>query len=102
MANLVPDPASLEVRWPTTAAERAQIAEAVIAANKAIDEDDEQVDETRAWFRTSWDDVQSKRDGLTIDTGEMSSLTRVLGKMIPRCGNVKTPSERDPPRQDGR
>jgi nitroreductase len=83
MTGLVTDPESVSLRWFVTAAERAQIAEAVIAANKAIDEDREQADETRAWFRTSWDDIQSRRDGLTIDTGGVSSLTRVLGKIIP-------------------
>ena len=76
----IPD---IGVQWFTTEEERASFATLVIDANDAIDQDDDQADETRAWFRTSWDAVQKDRDGLTIDTGGMSPLIRVVGKMLP-------------------
>lgn len=79
----IADLSGVAVQWFTSDEERAQFATLVIDANDAIDRDDDQSDETRTWFRTSWDAIQKYRDGLTIDTGGMSALTRVIGKMIP-------------------
>lgn len=83
MAAQIADLPDLGVQWFTTEADRSQFATLVVDANNAINDDDDQESETRAWFRTSWDAVQKYRDGLTIDTGGVSPFTRVIGKMLP-------------------
>lgn len=83
LTDTIDEQSNISIVWFTAEEDRSKMADLVIAANKAIDDDDEQADQTREWFRTSWDGIQQHRDGLTIDTGGVSPLTRVFGKMIP-------------------
>jgi hypothetical protein len=69
--------------WFTTAGERARIGAAIVAATEAIIGDREQSAVTPAWLRFRWRDVQTRRDGLTIDTNLASPLLRALAKMAP-------------------
>ena len=59
--------------------ERARIVELVLAANDEV-YDREVVHDTDAWVRTSWQEIQRRRDGLTFDCSGQTPLARALGK----------------------
>ncbi|UOE95426.1 twin-arginine translocation signal domain-containing protein [Alkalihalobacillus sp. LMS39] len=43
--------------------------------------------ETNKWFRQSWDDLQSYRDGITLDAQGESFFIRFFGKILPPLDN---------------
>jgi hypothetical protein len=84
MADLA-DPRVPEVRvvWLTSAEARGQLGELLVAATGAIIDDPGQRASDRRWFRQSWDEIQQKRDGVTIDAAGLTDLTTALAKLLP-------------------
>lgn len=74
------------VRWITNATAKAEIGARIVEASHAIVADREQSRDSAAWFRTSWQEVQQKRDGLTIDAQALPGWLRIAAKLGPAVG----------------
>jgi hypothetical protein len=84
MGSLADDavaPAGL--RWLDSDADRSAFADLLVEATRAHNADDEQSQDSFAWWRSSWDDVQAHRDGLNIDGVGLPPMIRTLGKILP-------------------
>ena len=82
LTALADDP-DLGVLWVSDRRGRAELGELLVAATEAIVADADQSESDHAWFRQSWDEVQNRRDGITVDTAGLSDLTRALAKLLP-------------------
>ena len=69
--------------WFTGQQQLAQLGELMIVATRAIAADPSQSRSDYAWFRQSWDEIQRKRDGITVDAAGLSDLTAALAKLLP-------------------
>jgi hypothetical protein len=75
------------VRWITTAAAKAELGARIVEASQAIVADRDQSRDSAAWFRASWQEVQQKRDGLTIDAQALPGWLRIAAKLGPAVGS---------------
>jgi hypothetical protein len=71
------------VRWFTTEAARAAVGALMIEAAQAITADGRQSRDAFAWFRNNRDDINTHRDGLTLDGQGLAPLTLSLAKILP-------------------
>jgi hypothetical protein len=78
-------PSGPEVRlvWLTSREQRGQLGELLVAATSAIIGDADQRASDARWFRQSWDEIQTKRDGITIDAAGLPDLTAAAAKLLP-------------------
>jgi hypothetical protein len=76
-------PELVKVIWISDAVRRAQFGEQTYQATEAFIADPEQARDSALWFRTSWQDVQSLRDGITLDVQANPPLMTVAAKMLP-------------------
>lgn len=81
LATLV-DP-SVIITWLTAPSDREQFAEETIAATTALIEDEAQSRDSHRWYRSDWDTIQQRADGITLDASGNGTLVRVAGKMLP-------------------
>ena len=84
MGSLADDavaPAGLH--WLTGDVDRRGFADLLVEATRAHNADEEQSQDSFAWWRSSWDDVQAHRDGLNIDGVGLPPMIRTLGKILP-------------------
>jgi hypothetical protein len=84
MGELV-DPTVPEVSivWVDRARQRAELGELLVDATEAIVADEAQSASDYRWFRQSWDEIQRRRDGITVDAAGVSDLTSSLAKILP-------------------
>jgi hypothetical protein len=75
--------ADVQVRLLTTAAERAQCADAIVRATEQIVADRTMVLDSDKWFRHSWAELQQHRDGITLDASGLPPVLTVVAKMMP-------------------
>src|SRR5215216_6714987 len=61
------DQADVKVFWFSSPEERKRIGDLTIAATEAFIADEEQSSDSNAWYRHDWDEIQHKRDGITLD-----------------------------------
>ena len=73
----------VDVVWITRTRERHDLGELLVAATEAIVDDDDQSASDFRWFRQSWDEIQRRRDGITVDAAGLSDLTSALAKLLP-------------------
>jgi hypothetical protein len=73
----------LAVRWFTSEAQRRAVAAHIVEASQAIVADSAQSRDSGAWFRSSWQEVQARRDGLTIDAQALPGWLRLAAKILP-------------------
>ncbi len=83
MQALGKDLPSVSVRWFTSADSRRRIGELVVQATEAIISDRQQSQDSAAWFRASWQEIQQKRDGLTVDAQALPGWMRAAAKVLP-------------------
>ncbi len=81
-AHAAPYP-DVQVRWITGAEARQRLGDLLLEATEAIIDDDAQSKASFAWQRQSWDDIQSHRDGITLDCAGLDDVTTLLGKLLP-------------------
>lgn len=67
----------------TAEAEKARFGDAVIRATEAIITDATMVQDSEAWVRHSWADIQRLRDGPTLDAFGLSPLMTAIAKLLP-------------------
>ncbi len=73
----------VSVRWFTSADSRQSIGELIVQASEAIISDREQSQDSAAWFRATWQEIQQKRDGLTVDAQALPAWMRAAAKVLP-------------------
>ena len=73
----------VEVQWFTTPADRAALGALIIDATTAIVDDVEQSKDSYAWLRMTRDQIDTHRDGLTLDTQGLSPLILAMAKILP-------------------
>jgi hypothetical protein len=73
----------VSVHWITDPRARGHLGELLVGATEAIVADREQGASDYAWFRQSWDEIQRRRDGITVDAAGLPELTATLAKLLP-------------------
>ena len=76
----------VRVLWFSTQEERQRIGDMIVAATEAIVADREQSADSAKWFRTSWQQLQSMRDGITLDAQSLPPLINAAAKILPPLG----------------
>jgi nitroreductase len=82
LGSLVDAP-DVELVWFTRARDKRTFGDLTTRATKAIIADPQQAADDFAWYRTDWDEIQAKKDGITIDPSGQSTLIRSLAKVLP-------------------
>jgi hypothetical protein len=83
MAALAGGLGDARVYWFSSDADRARIGSLMVDAARAITRDRQQSTDSFRWFRSSWDDIQKHKDGLTLDTQGLSAMTTAIAKLLP-------------------
>jgi hypothetical protein len=76
-------PESIRLVWVTEQAARTQFSNLNIKATQAFIADSQQSADSGRWFRQDWQELQDKRDGITLDAQGNSALITTLGKILP-------------------
>lgn len=90
MAALGPDLPDVGVLWFTSESARKRIGERIVVATRAILADREQSADSARWLRMTWDKLQEHRDGITLDAAGLSSMTRVVAKLLPELSREES------------
>ncbi len=69
--------------WFTSPADRRRIGTMMVDAARAVTRDTQQSVDGFTLFRSSWDDIQRSKDGLTLDAQGLSALTTAVAKLLP-------------------
>jgi hypothetical protein len=77
------DDGAVRVFWFASDPGRGLVGTLIIDATEAIIADREQSQDSGKWLRFDWDDVQAKRDGLTVDAQGDSPVFRAVAKILP-------------------
>jgi hypothetical protein len=83
MQTLGADLPTVSVRWFTNPDSRRQVAALIVQATEAIIADRQQSQDSAAWFRPTWQEIQHKRDGLTVDAQALPGWMRAAAKVLP-------------------
>lgn len=75
--------------WFSSTADRARIGALMVDAARAVTRDEQQSRDGFALFRSSWDDIQKFKDGLTLDPQGLSALTTALAKLLPAADRTR-------------
>ncbi len=78
----------VEVRWFSSPADKAALTSVMVAATEAFIADQGQSQEAFSWFRNNRDDIDTHRDGPTLDAQGLSPLTLALAKILPASSRV--------------
>jgi hypothetical protein len=90
MQSLGKDLPSVSVRWFAGADSRRHVGELVVQATEAIISDRQQSQDSAAWFRASWQEIQQKRDGLTVDAQALPGWMRAAAKVLPPISQAQS------------
>jgi hypothetical protein len=82
LTGLVNNPTG-QVVWLTSAAGKRAFSDLTVRATQAIIADPQQSADDYRWYRGSWDQIQSGKDGLTSDASVSSPLIGALAKLLP-------------------
>lgn len=77
------DTPNARLLWFTTRNERRRIGALFVSATEALIADPDQSASDYEWFRQNWDELQRRRDGITIDAAGLPDLTAALAKLLP-------------------
>jgi hypothetical protein len=82
MDALVDQP-DVRILWVLEARQRAAFSALTITATEAFIADPQQSRDDYSWYRGTWQQVQTHRDGVTVDASGLSPLLGAAGKLIP-------------------
>jgi len=82
LTSLVNNPHG-ELVWLTSAADKRAFGDLIVRAAQAIIADPQQSADDFRWYRSSWDQIQSTKDGITSDASGLSPLVGALAKLLP-------------------
>jgi len=77
------DAPGAELVWFTSDVAKAAFGDLTLRATQAIIADRQQSADDYVWYRSGWDEIQSKKDGITIDPSGQTPLIRALSKLVP-------------------
>jgi len=77
------DAPEVDLVWFTKTKHKRAFGDLTTRATEAIIADPQQAADDFAWYRTDWDEIQAKKDGITIDPSGQSTLIRSLAKVLP-------------------
>ena len=83
LAALGADLPGTKVTWFTTPEMKRRIGESIVAATEAIIADSRQSADSASWFRTSWQQLQTLRDGITLDAQNLPPVINAVAKILP-------------------
>lgn len=83
LAALGDDLPGTHVIWFSTPEARTRIGELIVAATEAIVADRQQSADSAKWFRTSWQQLQVMRDGITLDAQSLPPVVNAAAKILP-------------------
>lgn len=86
------DVAPARVVWLTAEPDRRRFADLLVEATRAHNGDKEQSTDSFAWWRATWDEVQTHRDGLNLDGVGLPPTIRTLGKILPPSDRASSDS----------
>ena len=73
----------VRVLWFSRPEERKRIGDLIVAAAEAIVADRQQSADSAKWFRTSWQQLQNLRDGITLDAQSLPPFVNAAAKILP-------------------
>jgi hypothetical protein len=74
---------AMTVFWFTTDDQRRKAGDLILQATQAIIADKQQSYDDFKWYRASWQDIQTYKDGLTVDASGSPWYIEVLAKILP-------------------
>lgn len=77
------NPQRLAVFWFTTNDQRRKVGDFILQATQAIVADKQQSYDDFKWFRSNWQDIQTNKDGLTVDASGSPWYLDFLAKLLP-------------------
>jgi hypothetical protein len=83
LANLAKDETDLKLSIYTSDADRKKVGEVLVEATKTIIADRQMENDSQRWIRNSWSDVQTYRDGLTLDCLGLPRPMVAAAKIMP-------------------
>jgi hypothetical protein len=83
LEKLGSEESGVKVFWFTTETERRQVGNSIVEATQAIIGDREQSYDSGKWMRSSWQDLQKYRDGITLDASGSPGVLMAIAKMLP-------------------
>lgn len=78
----VVDVPGTELVWFTSTRDKRTFADLTIRATEAIIADPQQSDDDAAWYRDNWQQIQSQKDGITVDPSGSSPFIRTYAKLL--------------------
>lgn len=84
------DAADVSIVWFTAQPERRAFADLTVKATEAYIADTGQSVDSFAWWRGDWDELQRRKDGVTLDAAGLPPLTRALGKLLPDISRAQS------------
>jgi hypothetical protein len=76
-------PGGVLLFWFTTDEQRRKVGDLILQATQAIVTDKQQSYDDFKWYRPNWQDIQTYKDGLTVDTSGTPWFIDVLAKILP-------------------
>lgn len=87
MASLADDP-HVRLIWLDADPAKRRFADLTVVATAALIGDPEQSRDDLAWYRQDWDEIQAKKDGITLDTAGLGEPLRVVARTLPAAGRA--------------
>ncbi len=82
LEGLIGNP-NVDVAWLTSAAGKRAFGNLTVRATQAIIADPQQSADDFRWYRSTWNAIQSDKDGITSDASGLSPLVAALAKLLP-------------------
>jgi len=73
----------VKVLWFVTQEERKRVGDLIVAATEAIISDRQQSADSAKWFRMNWQQLQTQRDGITLDAQSLPPFINAAAKILP-------------------
>lgn len=83
LAKTISPEGAMTVFWFTALEERRKVGDLILQATQAIVADKQQSYDDFKWYRASWQDIQTYKDGLTVDASGSPWYIEVLAKVLP-------------------
>ena len=77
------DAPGTQLVWFATPSQKQAFSDLTVSATKAIIADPQQTADDYRWYRPNWHDIQTHKDGITIDPSGQSPLIRAVSKLLP-------------------
>ena len=83
LSKTISPQARMTIFWFITSDQRRKVGDLILQATQAIVDDKEQSYDDFKWYRSSWQDIQTNKDGLSVDALGSSWYLGFLAKLLP-------------------